>query len=210
MKLHTLALTALALLMGVPVAAAQGLQAGDAFASAPASVFPLLDRNARLDMLDYYNNNMTTPTANNLDGRSAITSMTPSDITVRLTDSSTAQLVLLNAGSDTIMAVISTVATPGLDSSISFYDSAWRPLDTAAYFTKPGWKDWLNPGGDLATVTAMTPFMLASYVYDPATSSLTLTNNLGKFMDPDLYETISPSLRPTLTYTWTGKKFAKK
>ena len=199
MKLHTLALTALALLMGVPVAAAQGLQAGDAFASAPASVFPLLDRNARLDMLDYYNNNMTTPTA-----------MTPSDITVRLTDSSTAQLVLLDAGSDTIMALISTVATPGLDSSISFYDSAWRPLDTAAYFTKPGWKDWLNPGGDLATVTAMTPFMLASYVYDPATSSLTLTNNLGKFMDPDLYETISPSLRPTLTYTWTGKKFAKK
>ena len=56
----------------------------------------------------------------------------------------------------------------------------------------------------------MTPFMLSSYFYDPATRTLTLTNNLGKFMDPDLYETISPSLLPTLTYTWSGKKFSRK
>ncbi len=210
MKLHTLALTALGLLLGVGGATAQGRQAGDFFASAPASVFPLLDHNARLDMLDYFSNNMSTPTANNLDGRSAITAMSPTDLTVRLTDSSSAQIALLTAGNDTVVALISTVATPGLDSSISFYDTSWRPLQAGRYFSKPGWKDWIAPGGDLETVTAMTPFMLSSYFYDPATRTLTLTNNLGKFMDPDLYETISPSLLPTLTYTWSGKKFSRK
>ena len=124
MKLHTLALTALGLLLGVGGATAQGRQAGDFFASAPASVFPLLDHNARLDMLDYFSNNMSTPTANNLDGRSAITAMSPTDLTVRLTDSSSAQIALLTAGNDTVVALISTVATPGLDSSISFYDTS--------------------------------------------------------------------------------------
>lgn len=186
-------------------------KAADLFASAPASVFPLLDRDARLDMIDYAANNLTTPTNNALDGRSYITAMTPESVTIKLSDSSTAQLVVLpGKGDEAVVALISTVAAPGLDSSISFYTPEWTRLPSADYFTKPEWRDWLTPGGDLQTVTSMTPFMLASYAYDPASSTLTLTNNLSKFLDEDIYEIISPSLAPSLVYAWNGKKFSKK
>lgn len=184
--------------------------AAEAFAQAPASVFPLLDRNTRLDMIDYYRSGLATPSLNGLDGHSAITELTPASLSVKLTDSSSAQVALLKAGGDSIIAVISTVATPGLDSTISFYTIEWKPLPASRYFAKPGWKEWLNPGGDLSTVTAMAPFMLASYFYDPAAMTLTLTNNLGKFLDEDAYSIVSPELQGTLVYAWTGGKFARK
>ncbi len=189
---------------------ASALTAADAFTSAPASVFPLLDRNTRLDMVDYFVNGLSTPSTNLMKGSSSITSLEPTSVKVKMTDSSTAQVVVLPAGADSIIALISTVATPGLDSSISFYDSAWKQLDTAVYFVKPGWKDWATSGSNVEEIMMHTPFMLASYEFDPATKNLTLTNNLSKFLDPEIYEMISSSLNPVLIYGWNGKKFTKK
>ncbi|ROT18674.1 DUF3256 family protein [Muribaculaceae bacterium Isolate-110 (HZI)] len=200
-------LTAL-LLLATLTATAQKT-AADAFTTAPTGIFPLLDKNTRLDMVDYYNSDLATPSANRLQGRSAITSLTPATITVKITDSSSAQIALLPAGRDTIIAVISTVATPGLDSTIKFYDSNWAPLPTDRHFTAPGWNDWLTPGHDITEITAHTPFMLASYFIDTDAGTLTATNNLATFLDEDTYKALATALRPTLTYKWNGKRFTK-
>ena len=200
-------LTAL-FLLATPTVTAQKT-AADAFTTAPTGIFPLLDQNTRLHMVDYYNSGLATPSANRLQGRSAITSLTPATITVKITDSSSAQIALLPAGRDTIFAVISTVATPGLDSTIKFYDSNWAPLPTDRHFTAPGWNDWMTPGHDITEITAHTPFMLASYFIDTDAGTLTATNNLATFLDEDTYKTLSPALRPTLTYKWNGKRFTK-
>lgn len=189
---------------------ASALTATEAFTSAPASVFPLLDKNTRLDMVDYFVSGLSTPSANLMQGSSVITAIDPASVKVRMTDSSTAQVMVLPLGNDTIIALISTVAAPGLDSTITFYDSSWNQIATAKYFAKPGWKDWTTPGTNVEEVTMQAPFMLASYEYDPSTMKLTLTNNLSKFLDPDVYEMISTSLNPTLIYEWSGKKFTKK
>ena len=45
---------------------------------------------------------------------------------------------------------------------------------------------------------------------DPATSELTLTNNLARFLDKDVYSMIESYLRPSLTYSWNGKKFTAR
>lgn len=183
--------------------------AAEAFTTAPAGIFPLLDKNARLDMVDYYNSGLNTPSANRLQGRSAITSLTPATLTVKITDSSSAQIALLPAGNDTIIAVVSTVATPGLDSTLKFYDRSWRQLPADKYFTAPGWKDWVTPGHDASEITAYTPFMLASYFIDPDTSTLTATNNIATFLDEDTYKTVAPALNPSLIYKWNGKRFSR-
>ena len=128
-------LTALFLLATLTVTAQK--TAADAFTTAPTGIFPLLDQNTRLDMVDDYNSGLAPPAANRRHGRSAITSLTPATITVKITDSSSAQIALLPAGRDTIFAVISTVATPGLDSTIKFYDSNWAPRPTARPDTAP-------------------------------------------------------------------------
>ncbi len=176
-----------------------------AFASAPRAVFPLLDRNTRLDMIDYAVNGLDNPSANALGGRSVITSITPSSLGVRMSDSSTAQLALL--GPDSVIMVISTVAAPGLDSNVAFYSTSWTPEQGSKRFSKPGWKDWIAPGGDLATVTSVIPFMLASYVYDPATLTLRITNNLSSFLDADTWSMVSSEMLPELVYRWNGSKF---
>ncbi|MDE5786108.1 MAG: DUF3256 family protein, partial [Duncaniella sp.] len=176
---------------------------------APNSVFPLLDNSTRMDMIDYFNSGMTNTSTNNLKGQSAVTALSDKTLSVKMTDSSTAQIAVLDAGSGQVIAVISTVAAPGLDSSIAFFDADWSPLPDGNYFAKPSIDDWLTDEGkaNKAEVEMQVPFMLASYNYDPATGKLLLINNLNRFLDEDIYEIVSPYLRPTLSYTWNGKKF---
>lgn len=201
-------LIVISLMMSMLSAMAQ-VTASEAFTSAPQGIFPLLDRNTRLDMVDYFKNGMSNPSQNALDGRSSITEMTPESLTVKMTDSSSAQLVVLDGSKGKVIALISTVATPGLDSNIKFYDEQWRQLNAKDFFTKPGWKEWLTSEGNenADEVTMQVPFMLSSYRIDPSTSRLTLTNNLSRFLDKDLYESLSSYLRPSLAYDWNGKRF---
>lgn len=198
-------------IIALALPAAAQLTATSAFTAAPRSIFPLLDNNTRLDMVDYFNSGMDTPSSNLLDGRSKVTAITPNTLTAKIADTSEATVVVLNADSTSpIIMLISTVATPGLDSNITFYDQDWTPLTPASnYFKAPELSDWLQPSakGMEGMVMAATPFMLSSASVDPSGTTLTLTNNLGSFLDPDVYSSISSSLAPTLTYHWDGKKF---
>lgn len=205
MKKHLLTLA----LMGAALTGMAQTSAADLFTSAPQNVFPLLDQNTRLDMVDYYKNGMSTPSQNSLDGRSLITEMTPASLTVKMTDSSAMQIVELKGSKGSVVALISTVATPGLDSNIKFFDSDWKPLPTESYFVKPGWKEWLTDSGrqNQDEVTMQVPFMLASYRIDPESGTLTLTNNLSHFLDKALYDDLSTYLRPQLVYLWNGKNY---
>lgn len=205
MKKHLLTLA----LMGAALTGMAQTSAADLFTSAPQNVFPLLDQNTRLDMVDYYKNGMSTPSQNSLDGRSLITEMTPASLTVKMTDSSAMQIMELKGSKGTVVALISTVATPGLDSNIKFFDSDWKPLPTESYFVKPGWKEWLTDSGrqNQDEVTMQVPFMLASYRIDPESGTLTLTNNLSHFLDKALYDDLSTYLRPQLIYLWNGKNY---
>ena len=192
------------------IAANAQLTAPGAFTTAPAEVFPLLDTNTRLDMVDYYNSGLKTASNNRLNGQSVITELTPSSLTVKISDSSSAQVTILPAGNDTVIAVVSTVATPGLDSTLKFYDSTWKPLAADKYFTAPTWNDWITQGHDSSEVMAYTPFMLASIYINPAEGVMTVSNNLASFLDEDVYADIAEAIHPTLTYRWNGKKFVKQ
>ena len=113
--------------------------------------------------------------------------LTDDDAKIDMTDASSYQLSIIPAGNDSIISVISTVATPAHDSHITFYDRTWKKLPVDMF--------------------KMIPFMLAEYVYNPADKSLTLTNNLKEFMSPDTESMIAPYLLPSLVYVWDGKKF---
>lgn len=185
------------------------LTASKAFATAPQSVFPLLDANTRLDMVDYYNSNLSTPSANKLQGRSRVTALSDKAISVELSPSSSAEIIILPAGNDSIIGLISTVATPAPDSHISLYSRDWKALDTARYFSKPLLVDWLTDSGrkNRGQVEAMVPFLLISYAWDPATSTLTLTNNTRQFLSEDIYSIVAPYMKESLAYTWQGRQF---
>lgn len=199
----------IACLLGASTLSAQ-LTASKAFVEAPRNVIPLLDRNARLDMLDYFNSGLTNKTSNKLNGVSAVTGVTPMQVAVQMTDASTCHIALLPAQSDTLIAVITTVNTPTPDSKMTVYSSGFSRDITSASFAKPTLKEWLTDPSMLSTVEAMVPFLLISYSYDPDSATLTLTNNTRKFLSDDVYAIVEPYLKKSIVYKWTGKKFAKQ
>lgn len=181
-----------------------------AFTSAPATVFPLIDNSARLDMLDYFNSTKNLGSTNALSGRSRITEIKPGSMRIGMTSASTYQIAALPAGTDTLTAVISTVLTPAPDSKMAVYTGNWATVLTDKVFSRPVLKDWLTPEGSKKPdeVELLVPFLLISYDFDPSTLTLTLTNNTSSFLSEEVYEIVSPYLRQQLRFVWNGKKFA--
>lgn len=192
---------------------AHALSAIGAFTSAPADIFPLLDRNARLDMYDYFKGGFDTPTANTLKGESRISTLTPMSVKIAMTPSSECELVLIPTSSgDTIVALINTILTPVPDSHINFYDREWNELPSKKIISLPTLRDWMSQAGkkNMDTVTSMIPFILTSYSYDPEKQTLTMTDNTGKFLSEDIYAIVKPYLLNEITYIWNGKKFNRQ
>lgn len=180
-----------------------------AFASAPTKAFPLLEKNTRLDMIDYFNSGSSTASTNMLGGSSRITAITPMDMRIAMTESTTYQIAILETSSDSIIALIETIAMPALDSRISFYDRNWNKLD-GKQFTAPSLRDWLNDTGkkEIEMVKTIIPFLIVSYEYDATTKTLTLTNNINDFVSVEHTEQVNSYFIPSLTYRWNGKKFS--
>lgn len=197
-----------ALALAMPAAAQ--LSAKKAFADAPQRIIPLLDKGTRLDMIDYFEAGQATDSKNALYGKSRLTDLQPLSLQARLSDSSALQLAVLPSGADSIVALITTVNLPSPDSSMKLYSSSWQPLPTEKFFSPPVLTDWLLDKKDAADVEAVVPFMVAQYSYDPATQTLTATNCLSRFLSDDIYSMVKNSLRPSISYRWTGKRFQKQ
>ncbi len=182
-----------------------------AFSTAPRKVLPLLSEDTRLDMIDYYNSNMTTASDNDLGGRSRITSLSPEQLTVQLTDANTCQLSVLPGSKNQLIALITTVKSPTPDSRMAVYLPDWSRDVTSTVFTKPKLADWLTDEGrkHLDEVEVTVPFLLISYSYDPATSTLTLTNNAAQFLGKEVYDTVSAYMLPKIDYKFNGQRFQR-
>lgn len=199
-----------AICLGCPNFISGQLTASQAFIDAPKSVFPLLDYMSKLDMVDYFNNSLSTPSTNALNGKSRIVAMEPLKICVEMTNSSTYELDLLTtAKGDTVIALISTVATPAHDSQLTVYSSDWSTNITEKIFDKPVLDDWLTAEGksNKGDVEALVPFLLIGYTYNPESNLLTLTNNTKEFLSTDIYDIVAPYFLSSLNYKWDGKKF---
>lgn len=185
-----------------------GITASEAFANAPNSLFPLLDHNTRLDMIDYFASGSSTASTNRLNGKSRITFLDPAKVDIEMTDASSYSLFVLSAGNDTVVGLISTVATPTPDSRLNIFDRNWTDI-TGRSFKSPVLDNWYTDEGKKHTdeVETMVPFLLTSYSYDPASGILTVTNNTENFLSSDLYDSVRPYLKDSLVYKWDGKKF---
>ncbi len=181
--------------------------AADVFVNAPVEIFPLVDRNTRLDMIDYFRSGSATSSNNRLSGKARVTELGIDNIAVDMTDASSYQLALLPMGSDTIIALIKTVRTPACDSHLSFYTTEWKEI-TGNLFDKPLLDDWLTKEGNKNRKDAETviPFVMSEYKYDAETKELRAVNSMQQFYSEDEYNAVKPYMKAVLTYRWNGKK----
>ncbi len=185
------------------------ITATDAFVSAPQNIFPLLDANTRMDMVDYFNSGSDKASVNALKGKSRVVSIDPQKLEVNMTDASSNQVIVLPTKDGELIGLIATVATPAPDSNLNVFSSDWTDIPTEQVFTRPLLADWLSAEGkkNQDEVEMMVPFLLVSYDYEPSSKTLTLTNNTKDFLSEDIYEMVAPYLLPMLKYVWNGKKF---
>lgn len=197
-----------AFLMLMSIHSAMAFSAVDAFTSAPDVVMPLLPKNTRLDMIDYFNSGTSIASKNKLDGEARILSLTDKVLRFTMSEVSEYQVAVLKYGKEEIIALIETLKTPIPDSRISFYNSRWEPIEKLC-FKEPDLKTWLTKRGrkKIDDVRVALPFMLVQYEYIPEENALILTSKAEQFLSKEAYSGISQWLIPMLKYTWNGKKF---
>jgi len=199
----------------LPLAAAIALtaaarSAADFFASAPDSVMPLLTQVTRLDMCDYHAAGSTRASANRLGGYSRVTALSPRVVTYQLTDSASGQVAVLTLGSDTVVAVVTTVRMPLADSEVAFYDTDWRRLPPPA--AMPRYEDWLTDGGraDIGRATGLVPFVTAGAEFDSVAQTLTFKGGAAAYVAPSMRDEAARLFRPEIIYRCEGGKFVRQ
>lgn len=179
-----------------------------AFLNMPEQLAPLLSTNGKLDMIDYFESGLDTPTANVVDGRMRITELTPDIMSVSLGEAMVMDICLLATASDTVAMYVSTYATPAPDSQITILSADGTDV-TDRLFKAPELKQWLTPQGrkHRKEVEQMLTYMTVAYSYDPATRTLTAKMDYPGTLAVEVRDKLMPLLHSKLVYTWNGKKF---
>ncbi len=182
----------------------------DLFARAPRTVFPLLDRNTRLDMVDYYNSGLSTPSRNLIGGESRITVADSVSLDIAMSGSSSYHMTLLPARGDTIIALVRTVNLPTPDSDLQLYTTTWQPATGVQDFTLPGLDEWLKSGikGTDPDVVNLIPFVTTTITID--NNLLTLKPSLDGRYTRDDSTKVADVMRQQIQYSWDGNKLRFK
>lgn len=191
-------------------AAPKALTAAVAFADAPLSIFPTIDRTTRLDMIDYFNSGSDKPSKNAFKGNARILGMNDTQITFSTSDIQEVELSLIPHKSDTLIMVITTIKTPIEDSDVKFYTTKWTLADEGLFLV-PQLDDWITDDGKKrkSDLENLYPITLARCVYKPETGILTIENKIGDLFPETESQWAKDYLRTHLVYHWTGKKMEK-
>lgn len=195
------------------------LTAAKCFVDAPDEVMPMLPRNTRLDMLDYYRAGSDRHSTNIFEGDSRILAIDSVDGSSSVVfESGTGlrgQIFVLNADSaEPLIGVVETVDTPLPDSSLRIYDKTWQcigsllalPNATVAV-PSPKLADWLKHSSDRSAVAESLPFVMATYEYVPSRRALVLKHSMEGYFEKTEGDKVLSKIKPQLTYVWDGKQF---
>lgn len=157
------------------------------FIAAPSEVVGYVGASSRLDMIDYFEAGMTDRTImSNRNAGVRLTELSDSTLTLKAGEVQTITLRLLPAKSDSVIAVIETLATPAPDSRLSIYNKEWKMIPKA--WTAPSDKAWGPHEG---------AFLLTEYILDGNT--LILSDRTA-----DWNKDLAPQTK-TLKYVWQPK-----
>lgn len=178
------------------------------FVRVPTDILPMLDKNARLDMIDLYNYNMKAEAYNIYGGKSVMTQKTDSMFSISLTESSRWDLALLPQSADTIFAVIYTILSPAESSRIVLYDADWQPLayqfqlpEIEKFFREP----YSFSPERMEILKQNLKMCSVSLSFSPQTRALIAKVSTTNAPEDDLAD-LKHLLFP-LRYVWTGDAF---
>lgn len=178
------------------------------FARAPRAVLPLLDRTARLDLLDLYNHNLTSRAENTLGGQSVMLKKTADYLYVQTTDAGSWQMKLLPTGRDTLLCVVRSVKAGGTSSQVEMFNASWQraKADVPSVSTRQFFR---THSGLSATREQMTQSVLGSLPIEAllCDTAATLTLRLSTDSLPADYQADAQSCAQPLIFLWNDGKW---
>lgn len=194
------------------------LSAPVAFVEMPADVLDLLTTQMRNDMLDYYFQSDTCRNIPNaLGGMShLIRPVSDNFLSVKITPISSLSFRILPMKKDSIVAVTYTISDKGQagDSELAFYNKNMHKLKTDKFIKLARMEDFLDLPKDKRhlkkELLSLVPFPTIMYTLNPDNNELTAELTIRQYMGAEDYHRLSPYLKPSLTYHWTGSKYRLK
>lgn len=184
------------------------------FADMPLSTMELINRNRRLDMLDYYANDSICEVPNGMEGMSHLISVTPDYLKVSITPVSEMSITVLPLSKDTVYQTIYTLGSNNQahDSQINFYTKDYASLPVKKFLKFPVLQDFILPkyrknkyAKELVYQTI--PFPTISFESEPTTKQLKARLTSSEIIGKMEFKKIEEFVTPELTYIWDGSKY---
>jgi hypothetical protein len=114
---------------------AEGLKMRDVFKLMPDTLLPTLSENNRLDFIDFIDSQMKAEVTNRLGGKSEMTLLTDSTLSIRMSNALQVDMLLLKTAEETdadrqVICLIETFGCDSLsrESTVRFFTGAWTLL----------------------------------------------------------------------------------
>ena len=178
------------------------------FVNAPKSVLPLLDRTARLDLMDLYASGLPAKAENLYGGQSELLKKTSDYLMLKTSDAGTWQLKVLTAGHDTLLVCIQSVEADGVSSRISVYQNDWKmvkrdmPHLTNEKFVKNSTEVTDFDRQRLMPTLLHLPIQATWHADEPVITFCLSLNSL-----PKEYINLAKELTKNISYKWQSGKF---
>lgn len=119
------------------------------FARVPREVLPVLDRTARLDLLDLYNCGLPAKAENCYGGQSELLRKSADFLLLRTSEVGTWQMKLLENPHDTLVMTVWCLEADGLHCEAGVYDLGWHKSRPVA-LPQPRFEELFVPSPDLS------------------------------------------------------------
>lgn len=193
------------------------VQAGDGirqlFAEESNGLFQSITLATRYELLNKYDRGDTSHVLNNLrTEETRILSLTPSHMVIKTSAGKTVEMKLLfKSKTDTVVAVIETVATPVKDSKISFFDTKWNRMDATKFIVAPTAADFILPRAPRNVRDELLnciSFAMIEMKFQGET--LVATCNLNDFFMAGDFKSYEPYVTKQVVYSIEKAKIKKK
>lgn len=184
----------------------------DFFISEPNDIFIILDKNTRLDLLDYYDGGRIVSTQNALGEDTQLIDVSNNYLSIQLSESSTVEMQLIfPSKNDTVIVVNQIIYTPVPDSKLMFFNKNWERLNNKNFIKEPTIESFIDIPSSSdkkeKDILNMIEFPLISYSINPQKNTIVVSNGLKEYLTAKEYSKISPYLKNNIEYTLKGKKY---
>lgn len=178
------------LLVCAPILVGAQISLRDVWLSMPDGMIPYLNKNLRLEHLDFVDMGVKSEVSHQLNGVSVMDTLTADYTHITLSKSSSLELRLLPVNDSTkIICMVRTFKAPAEESEIRFYDTDWNLLTDDYGLEKIKNQDNTD-----------TEFLLSSFVQRPDTLSTERFEELCKLIEPVMVSASFDVAEPVLTF----------